>query len=95
MYAKHRDSDSFREFQEQKKLKRQHPVHHADDSNHSLIDVNDLVKQINENEGHGGKESTPERIDHCQTSTSTPIETEEIDHHTNYSNARLAVTIVP
>lgn len=52
MYSKHRDSNSFREHQEQKLLKRKHPVNHADNSQLDLIDVNEMVRRIDENTGN-------------------------------------------
>lgn len=55
MYSKHRDSNSFREHQEQKKLQRQHPVNYADNSYTDLIDVNDMIKSIDGNTGNSIK----------------------------------------
>lgn len=54
MYSKHRDSGSFRESQEQKKLKRQHPVNYANKAD--LIDVNDMVRKISGNPGNSRNE---------------------------------------
>lgn len=45
-YSKHRDSNSFHEHEERKKMKRLHPVNYADQSDPNLIDVNGLVSQI-------------------------------------------------
>lgn len=43
-YSKHRNSSSFREEQERKKMKRDHPVNYnANDSN--LIDVTSMIKK--------------------------------------------------
>lgn len=49
MYSKHRNSSSFREYQEQQRLKRLHPLDYINQSNDDLIDVNNLVKKIRSN----------------------------------------------
>lgn len=51
MYSKHRNSDSFREEENRKKMKRDHPVNETVLKS-TLIDVNDMVKNINANNGN-------------------------------------------
>lgn len=53
LYSKHRDSNSFRESQERKTMKRQHPVNNADRSSSSdLIDVTELIRKIDSDAGN-------------------------------------------
>lgn len=48
MYSKHRNSDSFRQEEAAKKLKRAHPVNM---NFTELIDVNEIVRQIDDDAG--------------------------------------------
>lgn len=50
-YSKHRDSNSFHEAQARKLLKRLHPVNENEKINQNLIDVNSLVKKIDQERG--------------------------------------------
>lgn len=50
MYAQHRNSDSFREEQARKKIRREHPVN-ANISDSDLIDVNALISSIDNKTG--------------------------------------------
>lgn len=52
MYSKHRNSDSFREEQARKKLKREHPVNESEKIKSTLIDLSSLVSKIDQKQGN-------------------------------------------
>lgn len=68
-YSKHRDSNSFRAAEEEKKLKRAHPVTENPIFKSALINVNSMVNKIN------GAARQGNLVIHCSVSCSVELST--------------------